>query len=123
MIVVLSSAKFALINVMSEEERQEGGRPRRANGRVIYRECDSDDEDYEAVLLLKKMVAEKRERERREQIPALNPLQVELRQICRLGDREALKTFLANNPEINLDFKDPDGEFLSMPSACSISET
>ena len=43
-------------------------------------------------------------------LPALNPLQLELRQICRLGDKDALKTFLANNPEINLDFKDPEGK-------------
>ena len=43
-------------------------------------------------------------------LPALNPLELELRQICRLGDKDALKTFLANNPEINLDFKDPDGK-------------
>ena len=46
----------------------------------------------------------------RKKIPPLSPLQIELKQICRLGDKEALKTFLANNPEINLDFKDPDGK-------------
>ena len=43
-------------------------------------------------------------------LPPLNPLQLELRQICRQGDKDALKTFLANNPEINLDFKDPEGD-------------
>ena len=36
-------------------------------------------------------------------------LQLVLKQICRQGDKEASKTFLANNPEINLDFKDPEG--------------
>ena len=46
-------------------------------------------------------------------LPALNPLQLELRQICRQGDRDALKTFLANNPEINLDFKDPESKKLN----------
>jgi len=91
---------------------EEGGRPKRAaaEGRVIYRECDSDDEDYETVVLLRRMVeAEKKAKLNNKMIPALNPLQAELRQICRLGDKEALKTFLANNPEINLDFREPDG--------------
>ena len=30
-------------------------------------------------------------------------MQLELRQICRLGDKAMLKTFLVNNPEIDLD--------------------
>ena len=80
---------------------------------MIYRECDSDDEDYETILLLRRLVeAEKNEVKftPTEPIPALSALQIELKQICRLGDKEGLKTFLANNPEINLDFKDPDGE-------------
>ena len=38
---------------MAEEEG--GGRPKRKNkgGRVIYRECDSDDEDYETFALIR----------------------------------------------------------------------
>ena len=40
----------------------------------------------------------------------LSPLQLELWGICRMGDKKALQTLLANNPEINLDFKDPSGE-------------
>ena len=37
---------------MAEEE---GGRPKRkkTGGRVIYRECDSDDEDYETFALIR----------------------------------------------------------------------
>jgi len=35
-------------------------------------------------------------------------MQVELRQICRLGDKAMLKTFLVNNPEIDLDMMDPE---------------
>jgi len=87
-------------------------RPKRGGHQVIYRECDSDDEDYETILLLRRLVeAEKNEVKftPTEPIPALSALQIELKQICRLGDKEGLKTFLANNPEINLDFKDPDG--------------
>ena len=38
-------------------------------------------------------------------------MQVELRQICRLGNRAMLKTFLVDNPEIDLDMMDPEGEF------------
>jgi len=83
---------------------------------VIYRECDSDDEDFETVLLLQGLVQASKEQgtkpataQSSEPLPPLSPLQLELRGICRLGDKEALKTFLANNPEINLDFKDPSG--------------
>jgi len=92
-----------------------GERPKRGGQRhqVIYRECDSDDEDYETVLLLKTLVeAEKNETKiltPSQSHPPLSALQMELKQICRQGDKEGLKTFLANNPEINLDFKDPDG--------------
>merc|ERR1711937_1045599 len=90
------------------------GRPRRAKAgnQIIYRECDSDDEDYETVALIRRMMQGERSQESKvsssEHIPALNPLQLELRQICRLGDKEALKTFLANNPAINLDFREPE---------------
>ena len=104
-------------------ELMEGERPKRgvaSKHQVIYQEGDSDDEDYETIMLLKSIVeAEKREEKvklkakaklDRKKIPPLSPLQIELKQICRLGDKEALKTFLANNPEINLDFKDPDGK-------------
>ena len=31
-------------------------------------------------------------------------------QICRLGDKAMLKTFLVNNPEIDLDMMDPEGK-------------
>jgi len=92
-----------------------GERPKRGGQRhqVIYRECDSDDEDYETVLLLRTLVeAEKNETKILNPSPShppLSALQLELKQICRQGDKEGLKTFLANNPEINLDFKDPEG--------------
>ena len=40
--------------------------------------------------------------------------QLELRQICRLGDKAMLKTFLktflVKNPEIDLDMMDPEGK-------------
>lgn len=100
------------------------GRPRRAGAaqhQVVYRECDSDDEDYETVLLLKSLLEGKKQAAEAKKVaeakmvaptkplPPLSALQLELKQICRLGDKEALKTFLANNPEINLDFKDPQG--------------
>ena len=92
-------------------------RPRReGQHQVIYRECDSDDEDFETVLLLQGLVQAAKQGTKAataqpsEPLPPLSPLQLELRGICRLGDKEALKTFLANNPEINLDFKDPSGE-------------
>ena len=96
-------------------------RPRReGQHQVIYRECDSDDEDFETVLLLQGLVQAAKQGTKpaaghpSEPLPPLSPLQLELRGICRLGDKEALKTFLANNPEINLDFKDPSGEFLDL---------
>ena len=42
--------------------------------------------------------------------PPLTPLQLELRQLCRSGNKAMLKTFLVNNPEIDLDVKDPEGK-------------
>ena len=92
-------------------------RPRReGQHQVIYRECDSDDEDFETVLLLQGLVQAAKQgtkpatAQSSKPLPPLSSLQLELRGICRLGDKEALKTFLANNPETNLDFKDPSGE-------------
>ena len=40
---------------MAEEEGGQIGRPKRkkTGGRVIYRECDSDDEDYETFALIR----------------------------------------------------------------------
>ena len=35
-------------------------------------------------------------------------MQLELRQICRLGDKAMLKTFLVNNHEIDPDLMDPE---------------
>ena len=55
--------------------------------KVIYRECDSDDEDYETVLLLRTLVeAEKNETKILNPSPShppLSALQLELKQICR----------------------------------------
>ena len=31
---------------------------------------------------------------------------------CRLGDKAMLKTFLVNNPEIDLDMMDPEGKLI-----------
>ena len=42
--------------------------------------------------------------------PPLTSLQLQLRQLCRLGDKDMVKIFLANNPEIDLDARDPEGE-------------
>ena len=114
-------------------------RPRReGQHQVIYRECDSDDEDFETVLLLQGLVQAAKQGTKAataqpsEPLPPLSPLQLELRGICRLGDKEALKTFLANNPEINLDFKDPSGKcnqakspsfkyVFPLPSRCTLN--
>ena len=41
--------------------------------------------------------------------PPLSPLQLQLRKVCRLGDKELLQTFLSDNPGVELDVKDPDG--------------
>ena len=54
--------------------------------------------------------------------PPLSPLQLKLRKVCRLGDKDRLQTFLAENPGIDLDVKDPDGKiFLAVISADSSS--
>ena len=46
----------------------------------MARECDSDDEDYETVALIRRMMQGERSQESKvsssEHIPALNPLQV-----------------------------------------------
>ena len=39
-------------------------------------------------------------------------MQFELRQICRLGDKATLKTFLVNNPEIDLDMMEREGKLI-----------
>ena len=41
--------------------------------------------------------------------PPLSPLQLRLRKVCRLGDKDLLQTFLADNPGVELDVKDPEG--------------
>ena len=43
--------------------------------------------------------------------PPLSQIQLQLRKVCRLGDKDLLRTFLADNPEIDLDMKDPEGEY------------
>ena len=82
------------------------GRPSRG-ARVVYKEVDSDEEDefesedafdYAAEKIYQSV------------FPPLTPLQLELRQLCRSGNKTMLKTFLANNPEIDLDVKDPEGK-------------
>ena len=42
--------------------------------------------------------------------PPLTPLQLKLRQLCRIGDRVVLKAFLVDNPDLDLDAKDPEGD-------------
>merc|ERR1711892_521617 len=80
------------------------GRPSRG-ARVVYKEVDNDEEDefesedafdYAAEKIYQSV------------FPPLTPLQLELRQLCRSGNKTMLKTFLANNPEIDLDVKDPE---------------
>jgi len=40
--------------------------------------------------------------------PPLSPLQLQLRSLCRAGDKCEVENFLKNNPEIDLDAKDPE---------------
>ena len=37
--------------------------------------------------------------------PPLSPVQRQLRKVCKLGDKDLLRTFLTDNPEIELDVK------------------
>ena len=60
--------------------------------------------------------------------PPLTPIQLQLRKFCRLGDKDLLKTFLSENPGIELDVRDPDGGTLLTEAAtktaqfCDIAE-
>jgi len=81
------------------------GRPSRG-ARVVYKEVDSDEDEFESEESFEDFVAE--EKIFQAVFPPLTPLQLELRQLCRSGDKSMLKTFLANNPDIDLDVKDPE---------------
>eukprot|EP00092_Neocalanus_flemingeri_P025601 GFUD01027756.1.p1 GENE.GFUD01027756.1~~GFUD01027756.1.p1 ORF type:complete len:498 (+),score=171.57 GFUD01027756.1:365-1858(+) len=86
-----------------------GRRPSRGT-RVVYREVDSDEEeesDYETEDDLNYNPEDFEDNIYQTILPPLTPLQLELRSLCKLGEKAMLKTFLANNPEIDLDVRDP----------------
>jgi len=80
------------------------GRPSRG-ARVVYKEVESDEDDFESEEAFDDFDEEKIYPS---VFPPLTPLQLELRQLCRSGNKSMLKTFLANNPDIDLDAKDPE---------------
>ena len=104
-----------------------GGRPSRG-AKVRYREVDSDESDFEYDEFTKVVTVEPFEDNSDDEdykpgdkvdnladatpkvvYPPLSPLQLRLRKVCRLGDKILLQTFLADNPGVELDVKDPDG--------------
>jgi len=80
------------------------GRPSRG-ARVVYKEVESDEDEFESEEAFDNFDEEKIYQS---VFPPLTPLQLELRQLCRSGNKSMLKTFLANNPDIDLDVKDPE---------------
>ena len=103
-----------------------GGRPSRG-AKVRYREVDSDESDFEYDEFTKVVTVEPYEDNSGDEdykpgdnlvvpdatpkvvYPPLSQLQLRLRKVCRLGDQNLLRTFLADNPGVDLDVKDPDG--------------
>jgi len=103
-----------------------GGRPSRG-AKVRYREVDSDESDFEYDEFTKVVTVEPYEDNSGDEdykpgdnlaipdatpkvvYPPLSELQLRLRKVCRLGDENLLRTFLADNPGVDLDVKDPDG--------------
>ena len=106
-----------------------GRRPSRG-ARVVYREIDSDESDFEYDEDVKVVTVEKVDDNSDDSdytpgdvvdisnsappkqvvFPPLTPIQLQLRKVCRLGDKNMLKTFLTDNPGIDLDVRDPEGE-------------
>jgi len=108
-----------------------GDRPSRRGSRVIYREAPDSDEEFEIDDDTKIILIDKQDigddsndadytpggqagvddfpAKRVVAWPPLNELQRELRQVCRLGDRNKLKEFLADHDGIDLDVKCQDG--------------
>lgn len=92
-----------------------------------YREVDSDESDFEYDEFTKVVTVEPYEDNSDDEdykpgdnvaapdatpkviYPPLSPLQLRLRKVCRLGDKHLLQTFLAENPGVELNVKDPDG--------------
>ena len=92
-----------------------------------YREVDSDESDFEYDEFTKVVTVEPFEDNSDDEdykpgdnvvtqdatpkvvYPPLSPLQLRLRKVCRLGDKNLLRAFLADNPGVELDVKDPDG--------------
>ena len=106
-----------------------GRRPSRG-ARVVYKEVGSDDSDSEVDEDVKIVTVENIEDDsddsdytpggsvesgpsfvKPEIYPPLTPLQLQLRKVCRLGDENLLRSFLQEHEGIDLDVKDPDGEF------------
>ena len=79
-------------------------RPRRCP-QVVYREIDSseesesEDEKEDLDEELNKVI-----------YPPLSELQSEFWTLCKSGDKNLLKKFLLNNPDIDLDVRDPQGK-------------
>jgi len=82
-------------------------RPNRVS-RVVYKELESDEELEEDFGYLDEIDEETRNLYKK-LFPPLTPLQLELRQLCRSGNLVGVKDFLANNPDIDLNVKDPEG--------------
>ena len=91
-----------------------GHRPSRGT-RVVYREVDSDESDIDYEEVMKVVTVEKVDEDsddtpKQVVFPPLIPIQQQLRKVCRLGDKDKLTNFLTNNPDIDLDVRDPEGE-------------
>ena len=102
--MIKSSSDYFQKCIMSEVSRPSRG------ARVVYKEADSSDEEEEFESEEAFAYAAAAEEMYQSVLPPLTPLQLELRQLCRSGNKAMLKTFLVNNPEIDLDVKDPEGK-------------
>jgi len=117
-----------------------GARPSRG-ARVVYREIDSDDSDYEyddftKVVLVDNLGEDDDSNDvdfcptnsgGQEVVPTvvypeLSPVQKELKKVCRLGDKALLKSFLSDHPNIELDVKDVDGGTLLTEAATKTAQ-
>jgi len=116
-----------------------GGRPSRG-ARVKYREVNSDDEDYDydeftKVVTIEPIIDDTNDEDYtpagdapvpdptpKVVYPPLSPVQRQLRKVCKLGDKDLLRTFLTDNPEIELDVKDPEGDTILTEAATKAAQ-
>ena len=86
----------------------------------MYREIGSSDEEFDSDEEVSKIYADgndadledldsETDRLYHSVFPPLTPQQLQLRQLCRLGDKNSLKIFLVDNSDIDLDVRDPEG--------------